>query len=198
MATLDDNVARICRGGDHEYGVASFALAQLATECEAEGLTPENAGKIGHELARTFGVQHDEVGILRVQRGHLVFCYPIRLHSVGSIPLSTIGSVAVRTANTRHPEFFNNFVKVKHSSVFEAVELSGNKPDPPAVHGHPPDHHHTNVIQKLMAAPMIGPEGTLGVIEISRKGISARRRSGLHLCRPAKAGRLRFRIGKVL
>src|SRR5437868_3958376 len=147
-------------------------LAQLANECEAEGLTPENAGKIGHELARTFGVQHDEVGILRVQRGHLVFCYPIRLHSVGSIPLSTIGSVAVRTANTRHPEFFNNFAKVKHSSVFEAVELSGNKPDAPAVHGHTPDHH-PNVIQKLMAAPVVGPEGTLGVIEISRKGVSA-------------------------
>jgi len=63
-------------------------------------------------------------------------------------------------------------VKVKHSSVFEAVQLSGNKPDPPAVHRHPPDHH-PNVIQKLMAAPVVGPEGTLGVIEISRKGVSA-------------------------
>jgi len=153
--------------------MASPALpfAQLAIECEAEGLKPENAEKIGLELARVFGVKQDEVGILRVQRGHLVFCYPSRLHIVGSIPLSTIGSVAVRTANTRHPEYFNNFAKVKHSSVFEAVELSEHKPDRVV---HNPHHdQQPNVIQKLMAAPVVGPEGTLGVIEISRKGVSA-------------------------
>jgi hypothetical protein len=145
----------------------ALPLAQLASECEAEGLKPENAEKIAHELARTFDVKLDEVSFLRVERGHLVFCYPIRLHSVGSIPLSTIGSVAVRTANTRHPEYFNNFVKVKHSSVFEAVALSGQKSQPA---GH---HNDSHTIQKLMAAPVVGPEGTLGVIEISRKGASA-------------------------
>jgi hypothetical protein len=35
----------------------ALPFAQLATECEAEGLSPKNAEKIGHELARIFGVK---------------------------------------------------------------------------------------------------------------------------------------------
>ena len=80
----------------------ALPFAQLATECEAEGLSPNNAEKIGHELARIFGVKQDEVGILRLEKQHLVFCYPARLHNVGSIPLNTstsdfnVGALAKR------------------------------------------------------------------------------------------------------
>ena len=79
----------------------ALPFAQLATECEAEGLSPKNAEKIGHELARIFAVKEDEVGILRIEKHNLVFCYPVKLHNVGSIPLNTPTSVAVRTANSR-------------------------------------------------------------------------------------------------
>jgi hypothetical protein len=143
------------------------AFAKLATECELEGLCPANAEKIAHELARTFGVKPDEVGILRIEKQHLVFCYPARLHNVGSIPLNNSTSVAVRTANSRRAEVINNFAQAKHTSVFEAVELSqksdmAERPD-----------YHLHVIQKLMSAPVVGPSGAVGVIQVSKKGPSA-------------------------
>ena len=150
---------------------AALPFAQIATECEAEGLTPKNAERIGHELAKTFGVKEDEVGILRIEKQNLVFCYPSKLHSVGSIPLNTSTSVAVRTSNSRRAEVINNFAQIKHTSVFEAVQLSGSG-GPAAGGGDKPDRH-LHVIQKLMSAPVVGANGTLGVIQISRKGTSA-------------------------
>jgi hypothetical protein len=148
---------------------AALPFAQIAKECEAEGLTPKNAERVGHELARTFNVKNDEVGILRIHKQNLIFCYPVKLHNIGSIPLNTASSVAVRTANTRRAEVINNFAQTKHTSVFEAVQLddSGSygfgseKPD-----------RHLHVIQKLMSAPVIASNGALGVIQISRKGTS--------------------------
>jgi hypothetical protein len=147
----------------------ALPFAQLATECEAEGLSPKNAARIGHELARIFAVKEDEVGILRIEKHHLVFCYPIKLHNVGSIPLNTSTSVAARIANTRRGEIINNFAHAKHTSVFEAVELSSQNP---AGEGEPSEHH-VHMIQKLMSAPVLGPAGAIGVIQVSRKGTSA-------------------------
>jgi hypothetical protein len=147
----------------------ALPFAQLATECEAEGLSPNNAEKIGHELARIFGVKEDEVGILRLEKHNLVFCYPARLHNVGSIPLNTSTSVAVRSANTRRAEVINNFAQIKHTSIFEAVELSSH---PPVGKGEKSDYH-LHLIQKLMSAPVLGPAGAIGVIQVSRKGASA-------------------------
>ena len=146
----------------------ALSFAQLASQCEPEGLSPSNAEKIGHELAKTFGVKQDEVGILRVERRNLLFCYPVKLHNVGTIPLNTSTSVAVRTANSRRAEVINNFAQVKHTTVFEAVELSEQ-----AAAGGERSDHHVHVIQKLMSAPVVGQSGTLGVIQVSRKGTAA-------------------------
>ena len=44
------------------------AFAQIATDCEAEGLSPKNGERIGQEIAKAFNVQPDEVGILRVDK----------------------------------------------------------------------------------------------------------------------------------
>jgi hypothetical protein len=149
----------------------ALSFTQLANECELEGLTLQNAEKIGRELAKVFSVKEDEVGILRLEHKNLVFCYPARLHDVGSIPLNTSTSVAVRTANTHRGEVINNFAQVKHTSVFEAVDLGADKKSRLA--GEDKPDHHVHMIQKLMAAPVMLGEGTLGVIEISRKGVSA-------------------------
>ena len=149
----------------------ALSFAQLATECEAEGLSPQNAEKIGHQLAKLFGVKEDEVGFLRIEKHNLVFCYPVKLHNVGSIPLNTPTSVAVRTANTRRAEVINNFAQIKHTSVFEAVELSSH-PSAPGGEGEKSDHH-IHMIQKLMSVPVLGPAGTIGIIQVSRKGTSA-------------------------
>lgn len=146
-----------------------LAFAQIANECEAEGLTTKNAERIGNELAKTFNVQPDEVAVLRVDKQSLIFAYPNKLHQVGSLPINASSSVAGRTATTKRAEIINNFAQAKHASVFEAVELGGK---PKAVPGEKVDKH-THVIQKLMTVPVMTPNGPVGVIQISRKGTSA-------------------------
>jgi hypothetical protein len=148
----------------------ALAFAQIANECEVEGLTPKNAERIGLEMAKVFQVQPNEVGIMRLEKQNLVFAYPSRLHNVGSIPLNTTGSVAARTATSKRAEVINNFAQTKHTSIFEAVEL-----EPKPKSGLVSDRHEHAVqqIQKLISAPVVGPVGVLGVIQISRKGVSA-------------------------
>lgn len=148
---------------------AALPFAQIASECEAQGLSPKNSERIARELAKVFGVKDDEVGIMRIQKQNLIFCYPPKLHSVGSIPLNTASSVAVRTANSRRAEVLNNFAQVKHTSVFEAVQLSGSGQQV----GSERQDRHLHIIQKLMSVPVVGPSGTLGVIQVSRKGATA-------------------------
>src|SRR4051812_34920604 len=128
-----------------------LAITQLANECETEGLTPKNADRVGAEIAKLFGVQQHEVGILRLEKVNLVFVYPVKLHNVGSIPLNTSGSVAARTATAKRAEVINNFAQIKHTSVFEAVELD-NRPKQIGVDKH---DHTGHQIQKLMSAPVV-------------------------------------------
>lgn len=147
-----------------------LAFAQLANECEAEGLAPKNAEKIGSELAKTFQVQPDEVAVLKVEKQTLQFAYPTKLGHIGTIPINASSSVAGRTATTKRAEIINNFAQAKHASVFESVDL-GSKPKG-AMPGEKVDKH-THVIQKLMSAPVVTQAGVVGVIQISRKGTSA-------------------------
>lgn len=147
----------------------AIAFAQLANDCESEGLTQQNADRIAGELSKTFTVHADEVAILKLEKTNLRFVYPAKLAQVGSIPLNTTTSVAARTASTKRAEAINNFAQTKHASIFEAVELG-------AKHQHiagQKDEKHTNPIQKLMTAPVVSPTGVLGVIQVCRKGKSA-------------------------
>ena len=146
-----------------------MAFATIANECEAEGLSPKNGERIGHELAKVFSVHPEEVAILRLTGQNLSFVYPERLAHVGSIPLNTTNSVAARTANTKRPEVINAFAQTKHASVFEAVDLNEVAK---AVPGQKMEKHQ-HLIQKLMSVPVTGPAGVLGVLQISRKGESA-------------------------
>lgn len=144
----------------------AIGLAQVAKECAGEGLTSVNAQRLAKELAKSFSVQIDEVGILRLEKQQLVFVYPAKLAGVGTIPLNTAGSVAARTATSKRPELINNFAQTRHATIFEAVELDSARFTPLT-------GEKRFVIQKLMSAPVVGPAGVLGVIQISRKGISA-------------------------
>ena len=141
-----------------------LAFTQLANECEKEGLTQKNGERLAAELAKTFGVQADEVGILKLEKTYLAFVYPAKLQNVGSIPLNTSSSVAARSATTKRAEIINNFAQAKHTSLFEAVEL-GSRPQGTDKHQH--------VIQKLMSVPVVGQTGVVGVIQVCRKGLSA-------------------------
>lgn len=145
-----------------------MAFAQIANECEADGLTTKNGERIASELAKVFNVHTTEVGILRVEKSNLVFVYPPKLHNVGSIPLNTTGSIAARTATTKRAEVINNFAQTKHTSVFEAVELESKPKEIGREHD-----HAVHMIQKLMSAPVVAGTSTVGVIQVSRKGTAA-------------------------
>jgi hypothetical protein len=147
----------------------ALAFAQLANDCEADGLSAENANRIADELSKAFNVHADEVAILRLDKTNLRFVFPTKLGNVGSIPLNTTTSVAARTATTKRAEAINNFAQTKHASIFEAVELG---PKHQHIAGQK-DEKHTNPIQKLMTVPVITASGVLGVIQVCRKGKSA-------------------------
>jgi|SRR4051812_37808940 hypothetical protein len=147
-----------------------IAFAQLANECEPEGLSPHNAEKIAAELAKTFSVQMDEVAILQLAKANLAFVFPTKLSNVGSIPINTSTSVAARTANTKRAEAINNFAQAKHASVFESMVSPTKKSNDPMVHK---EDKHAHVIQKLMSVPVVSAAGVVGVIQVCRKGKSA-------------------------
>ncbi len=148
-----------------------IAFAQLANEIEKEGLNPKNGPRVAAEIAKTFGVKEDEVGILRLDKQMLSFIYPARLATVGSIPINTSTALAARTVTTKRAEIVNNFAQSKHASVFEAVELVA-KPKVAGQHPHP-EEKLAHVIQKIMSVPVMGPAGVVGVLEVSRKGKTA-------------------------
>lgn len=113
------------------------------------------------ELAKQFKVRSAEVALLRLEKGLLKFLVPEHLKTAGSIPVSSSSAVAAHTAMTKKVELFNNFVKVRHANIFEAVKASGGEEPPPE---QPP-------IQKLMSAPVMNAERrVLGVVQVCRKG----------------------------
>ena len=120
--------------------------------------TPE---KFCTALSKLFGVRPKEVALMRLEKGLLKFLYPEQLKTAGSIPISSSSSVAAHTASTKKTELFNTFARVKHARVFETVKLTTPEDS---------DHSEQASIQKLMSAPVLGPERkVLGVIQISRK-----------------------------
>ena len=107
-------------------------------------------------VAKIFHVKETEVALLELSGSLLNFLYPVELKTAGAIPLSS-SAVAARTAQSKQPELFNSFTKVKHSSIFELVKLGDTGLD-------------AQIIQKLMSAPVLAGNGkVIGVIQISRK-----------------------------
>jgi hypothetical protein len=118
--------------------------------------------RICQELAGIFRVRLTEIALLQLDSKVLRFLYPEELKAMGMIPLSS-PSIAAHTAVSGEPQLFNNFVPVKHASVFETVRLgkadSGEKPA-------------QLPIQKMMSAPILDDSHkVLGVLQISRKGL---------------------------
>ena len=138
-------------------------IARLVDEAtkSGKGLVEEVLTKIAQELAKLFSVKSDEIAILQLSQDNtiLIFLYPLKLRRVGTIPMTTTNSLAVRTARDKRPEMINNFPAQKHPTVFEAVNLDdkGEERQP---------------IQKIMSAPLLLESKSVGVIQISRKGKS--------------------------
>jgi hypothetical protein len=118
------------------------------------------------ELARVFHVRGQEVALLCVDKSMLRFLYPSELRAAGAIPLSS-PAVAARTATNRRADYFNNFVSVQHSSVFESVKFPGSDV--------PNSEMDPLTIQKIMTVPVFGGGNRVtGVIQISRKGFDVK------------------------
>ena len=113
------------------------------------------AGKI----AKSLGVRADEVAILGVSTRwrHLHFLVPHGLKNVGFIPLSSTSALAARTARENRSEINNNFSTVRHATVFEGVKAATTTGES---------------IQKIISAPIACDGKVVGVMQISRKGMT--------------------------
>src|SRR5580704_14274570 len=103
---------------------AKAAKAAAAGVSELESMLSESpsAERVCLKLAQILGVRRSEVALLRLDKGSLRFIFPPELRSAGVLPL-TRSAVAARTAATRSPLLSNNFMQVRHVSLFEAVKL---------------------------------------------------------------------------
>jgi hypothetical protein len=134
-------------------------LERLAEALESETGDPQQISfvSVAERIAHNLSVRPDEVAILGVSHRwrHLHFVVPEVLKNVGFIPLSSKSALAARTTRESRPEIINDFISVKHASVFEGVKfLAGN----------------AELIQKIISAPILSGDRVVGVIQISRKG----------------------------
>lgn len=136
-------------------------LISLVDTLESSGaaLNSDALDKVARTLAKLFAVETDEVAILKIASKHksLKFVIPEKLSPVGSIPLTSTTALAARTARECKPDLVNNFSTARHANVFEAVPL-GRDP--------------SELIQKIMSAPILDGTRIHGVVQISRKARS--------------------------
>jgi hypothetical protein len=134
-------------------------LERIANAIESDATsTPElSLSGIAEKIAKNLGVKVEEVALMGVSTRwrHLHFLVPESLKQVGFIPLSSTSAVAARTARESRPDIINNFSGVRHATVFEGVKISGET---------------SEIIQKMISAPILSGDKVVGVIQISRKG----------------------------
>lgn len=128
---------------------------------EAEGPAPISWRSVAERIAKNLGVKSEEVGILglSLRWRHLYFIVPEALKNVGFIPLSSNSALAARTARESRPEINNNFTAARHATVFEGVKVGNDSAE---------------AIQKIISAPILSGDKVIGVMQISRKGSSAK------------------------
>lgn len=136
-------------------------LGSLVNALESNGAAPDSDSldKVAKILAKLFSVDKDEVAILKLVPKYksLKFVIPEKLTPVGTIPLTSTTALAARTVRERKAELINNFSTARHVNVFEAVPLGRDT---------------SELIQKIMSAPILDGTKVYGVVQISRKARS--------------------------
>jgi hypothetical protein len=132
-----------------------------AVESDAASTSQISLPGIAERIAKNLGVKPDEVALMGVSTRwrHLHFLVPESLKQVGFIPLSSTSAIAAKTARESRPDIINNFASVRHATVFEGVKIGGES---------------TELIQKMISAPILSGDKVVGVIQVSRKGASAK------------------------
>lgn len=169
MATSPNNTqsSRVAHGYNETRGTnrgvgmqdqQTVGLGALIGALESSGGPPESdsLAQVAKMIAKLFDVDADEVAILKLVPKYksLKFVIPEKLSPVGTIPLSSATALAARTARERKAELVNNFSVARHANVFEAVPL-GRDP--------------SELIQKIMSAPIMDGARIHGVVQVSRK-----------------------------
>jgi hypothetical protein len=137
--------------------VSELERIARALEVDDAGAAQPSLPAIAEKIAKTIGVRNEEVAILAVSTKwkHLHFLVPEALKKIGFIPLSSNSALAAKTVRESQPEIDNNFSSARHAVVFENIKLSGET---------------TELIQKIISAPILLDGRVIGVIQISRKG----------------------------
>jgi hypothetical protein len=137
--------------------VSELERIASAVESDATALSQISLPGIAERIAKNLGVKTDEVALMGVSTRwrHLHFLVPESLKQVGFIPLSSTSAIAARTARESRPDIINNFAAVRHATVFEGVKIGGE---------------NSEIIQKMISAPILSGEKVVGVIQVSRKG----------------------------
>ncbi|MGC1483224.1 MAG: GAF domain-containing protein [Candidatus Acidiferrum sp.] len=134
-------------------------LERIATaiESDATATSQISLASIAERIAKNLGVKSEEIALMGVSNRwrHLHFLVPESLKQIGFIPLSSTSAIAARTARESRPDIINNFASVRHATVFEGVKISGET---------------SELIQKLISAPILSGDKVVGVIQVSRKG----------------------------
>ncbi|MGB2624686.1 MAG: GAF domain-containing protein [Candidatus Acidiferrum sp.] len=132
-----------------------------AIESDATASSQVSLTNIAQRIAKNLGVRPDEIALMGVSNRwrHLYFLVPESLKQVGFIPLSSTSAIAARTARESRPEIINNLASVRHATVFEGVKIAGET---------------SELIQKMISAPILSGEKVVGIIQVSRKGASPR------------------------
>jgi hypothetical protein len=137
--------------------VSDLERIAASLESDSSSVAPISLGSVAERIAKHIGVKSDEVALMGVSTRwrHLHFLVPESLKQVGFIPLSSTTAIAAKTARESRPEIINNFASVRHATVFEGVKISGET---------------SEIIQKMISAPILSGEKVVGVIQVSRKG----------------------------
>ncbi|PYT94074.1 MAG: hypothetical protein DMG36_06560 [Acidobacteria bacterium] len=136
--------------------VSELERIARALDTEDGGTAQPSLPVIAEKIAKIIGVRTEEVAILAVSTRwkHLHFLVPEAFKNVGFIPLSSNSALAAKTVRESRPEIDNNFSAARHAVVFENIKLSGEA---------------SELIQKIISAPILFGGKVIGVIQISRK-----------------------------
>src|SRR5258707_11271309 len=126
-------------------GSATKAAKAHVSDLESMLSESPSSDRVCLKLAQILNVRRSEVALLRLDKGSLRFIFPPELRAAGVLPL-TGSAVAARTAATRTPLLSNNFMRVKHVSLFEAVKLGAETTEDRSQEQMP--------IQKIMSVPV--------------------------------------------
>ncbi len=132
-----------------------------ALESDSSAASQISLTSIAERIAKNLAVKTDEVALMGVSHRwrHLHFLVPESLKQVGFIPLSSTSAIAAKTARESRPDIINNFASVRHATVFEGVKIGGES---------------SELIQKMISAPILSGDKVVGVIQVSRKGANAK------------------------